>query len=423
MLRTYDSNLSIPQSDFFMSTAPSVAAIAGFGSGKTFTLWMKIWRWLCEYPGIMHGYFAPTYGLIRDILYPLVSEWCGDRGIPYTILHSAGIIYIHGLGSVICRSMENPERIVGFEIGNAAVDEADILSTAKAWHAWRKIKARCRIKLFDRDGNAVRNQMALASTPEGYKMAYEAFYKSPLPDSQLIRMSTYSNAHNLPDNYIDDLKGNYPEKMFEAYILGKFTNLTSGTVYSSFSREFNLCHNVRLGNKEVLYVGMDFNVRKMAAIVHVKRPPFVVAYKELLDVADTPSMARLLIESFPGHPIVVYPDASGKHNDSRGASSSDLKILGEWGLRIRAKKRNPYVKNRINSMNAAFEGRRGFKYVVHEEGCPLYIETLEQQAFDKHGQPEKNKDQDHPNDAGGYFIDHDYGITKPSTKQVEMTGI
>jgi len=167
---------------------------------------------------------------------------------------------------------------------------------------------------------------------------------------------------------------------------------------------------------------MDFNVRNMAAIVHVKRPPFVAARKELLQIDDTPSMIKVLKETFPNHPLTIFPDASGGRNDSRSASNSDLKMLSQAGFRIKVNKKNPFVRDRVNSMNMAFEGSRGYKYVVDLDGCPTYVETLEQQAYDKNGQPEKDKDQDHPNDAGGYFINMDYGITKPSTKVKRTTG-
>lgn len=422
MISSYSTELSAPQSAFFFSRAPYVAAIAGFGSGKTYTLWMKLWHWLCEHPGTQHGYFAPTQSLIRDILFPMASEWCEAAGVGCTITYKPQTIHIHGMGKIVCFSMSRPEMIVGFEIGNAAVDEIDILPKKKAWSAWRKIKARCRVKLYDSAGVEMQNQMAIASTPEGFKMAYEAFKKDPLPGSQLIQMSTYSNAHNLPKNYIPDLKATYPGPLFDSYALGKFTNLTSGTVYTSFSRSFNGCKNIKLGNREPLYIGMDFNVRKMAAIVHVKRPPFVVAANELLGLRDTPTMIDTIKRLYTDHPITIYPDASGAHPDSRSASRSDISMLRAAGFGIKTRKKNPFVKDRIISMNTAFAGTNGYKYVVDIDGCKSYIDTLEQQAYDEQGEPDKDNDLDHPPDAAGYFINMDYGIIKPKAGTVRTTG-
>ena len=52
-------------------------------------------------------------------------------------------------GTTICRSMEKPQTIVGFKIGNALVDELDILPKEKARTAWRKIIARMRYQKWN----------------------------------------------------------------------------------------------------------------------------------------------------------------------------------------------------------------------------------------------------------------------------------
>jgi hypothetical protein len=44
--------------------------------------------------------------------------------------------------------MEKPGSIVGFKIGNAMVDELDVMAAAKAQQAWRKIIARMRYKVM-----------------------------------------------------------------------------------------------------------------------------------------------------------------------------------------------------------------------------------------------------------------------------------
>lgn len=80
---------------------------------------------------------------------------------------------------------------------------------------------------------------------------------------------------------------------------------------------------------EPLHVGMDFNVLKMAAVVYVIRDGNPIAVDELVDVRDTPEMARMIVERWKSknHAITVYPDASGQNTSSKSASESDLSIL------------------------------------------------------------------------------------------------
>jgi len=61
---------------------------------------------------------------------------------------------------------------------------------------------------------------------------------------------------------------------------------------------------------------------------------------------------------------------------------------------------NPFVKDRIASVNNAFE--KGNIYV--SDGCSQTIESLEQQVYDKDGMPDKDNDLDHCADAFGYFV-------------------
>ncbi|MNG30566.1 hypothetical protein D3C84_1162050 [compost metagenome] len=51
---------------------------------------------------------------------------------------------------------------------------------------------------------------------------------------------------------------------------------------------------------------------------------------------------------------------------------------------------------------------------MNPDRCPTYAESLEQQVWADNGEPDKKQGNDHPNDAGGYFIHKEYPITKYS---------
>ncbi len=193
-------------------------------------------------------------------------------------------------------------------------------------------------------------------------------------------------------------------------------------MYRQFDRALNACTDtIRQG--ETLYIGMDFNVGKMAAVAHVKRDGEPRAVDEIMGGLDTPDMIRRIRERywrFEGGDyrktceIRVYPDASGDSRKTINASRTDISQLRDAGFRVVVNAANPPVKDRVNSMNAAFCNAKGERrYKVNPYGCPTYVDSLEQQAYDKFGEPDKERDTDHPNDAAGYFIAHDYPIIKP----------
>ena len=270
------------------------------------------------------------------------------------------------------------------------------------------------------------SQMFVSTTPEGFNATYHLFKNKPkkgqnntrfLNNSALFQLSTYYNLHNLPDDYIDDLRATYPSQLIDAYILGKFTNLLSGTIYSSFDRDLNNAPGVKPLMREVLHLGMDFNIMKMSSIVHVERKGKPIACDEFAGILDTPAMIKSIQGRYPTSPIIVYPDASGDSRNTNNASTSDIKLLKNAGFRVLAKASNPRVKNRINSMNGMFCNDLGERrYLVNVDECPVYTETLEQQVYNDKGEPDKTTGLDHPNDAGGYFINYRYGITKPISR-------
>src|SRR6185437_5109556 len=140
-------------------------------------------------------------------------------------------------GTVICRSMEKPETIVGFKIGHALVDELDVMPLIKAQTAWRKIIARMRYNV-----PGLKNGIDVTTTPEGFKFVYQQFVKAlrerPVLQNLygLVQASTYDNELNLPDDYISSLMASYPPQLIQAYLRGQFVNLASGSVYPEFDR-------------------------------------------------------------------------------------------------------------------------------------------------------------------------------------------
>jgi len=420
--------LNVPQAQFLAMPHKFKAYVAGFGSGKTWVGCGGICKGMWEHPKINQGYFAPTYPQIRDIFYPTVEEVAFDWGLKVQINESNKEVHFYAgrqyRGTTICRSMEKPATIVGFKIGNALVDELDVMPALKAQQAWRKIIARMRYKVA-----GLRNGIDVTTTPEGYKFVYQQFVKAVRDKPELatlyglVQASTFDNEANLPDDYIPSLLASYPPELIKAYLRGHFTNLTSGTIYHQFDRKLNNCTDEELPG-EPLFIGMDFNVGKMAAIVHVKREGLPRAVRELVKVYDTPAMIKRIQEEFwryedgryvASRQIYIYPDASGDSRKSNCASLTDIAQLKEAGFNVMVNASNPPVKDRINSMNAMFCNALGERrYLVNVQRCPVYTESLEQQVWDKNGEPDKKADNDHPNDGGGYFIVKDYPIVKPA---------
>lgn len=405
---------SQPQHDFLTATEKYVALVAGFGSGKTHAGLSRIYKNMAEAAAITGGdeslyahqaYLAPTYPLIRDIFYPAVEKMMDRMGVGYDINQSKHIVELEGLGKIFCRTMDNPKNIIGWEVADAVLDEFDVLPIDKAMVVFRKTSAR--LRLNNPTGRI--NQLFITTTPEGFKATYNLFKKNPLKNSKLIQLSTYSNAKNLPSDYIDELMEQYPEALIQAYLMGMFVNLTSGAVYKSYDRV--TCRSTEsIQPNEPLFIGQDFNVGKMASTIYVKRGEVWHAVGQLKDGFDTPELIETLNEKYSGHHITMYPDASGKNRKSSNASESDLSLLKDEKFSVKAQKKNPFVKDRVNAVNRALA--KGF-LKVNDALAPDVASNLEQQAYNSNGEPDKTSGNDHHNDATGYPIALEMPIKKP----------
>jgi hypothetical protein len=423
---SHDIRLSAPQGVYLNELDTKFRAyVGGFGAGKTFVGGLDLGLFAAKHPKVVQGYFAPTYRDIRDTYWPTMDEVGFELGFRVKIKTGDKEVELYRgrscYGTIICRSMEDPGGIIGFKIARAHIDEIDILATDKARNAWNKIKARMRLVV-----PGVVNCIGVTTTPEGFKFVYDAFARPPanerekdrLKDYSMVQASTYENAAMvkadgspaLPPDYIQSLIDGYPDELISAYLMGDFTNLTSGTVYSSFDRHTNRsCETLKPG--EPIKLGMDFNVGNMAACAFVLRENDWHCVDEIKGGVDTPSMINTLAERYAGHSITIYPDATGANTSSKGASLSDIGLLRGAGYAIRAKPSNPRVKDRVLAVNMGFQRGRVF---VNPDTCPETARCLEQQPYNKQGEPEKTTGLDHQNDAFGYPLAYEMPVVKPT---------
>lgn len=398
-------SLTGPQFDFVTAPDQFPAFVAGFGSGKTHAAIARALAMKLSYPRQDVAYYLPTYDLVRRIGFPRFCEQLEQMRLRFKTNKADNVIEVQDAGTIIFRTLDTPERIIGYEVADSIADELDTLKEDDARDAWNKIISRNRQKKPDGSLNTV----AVATTPEGFRFVYDRWQRNPADGYRIIRASTMSNAANLPDGYIESLRSSYPSNLLAAYLDGEFVNLVAGSVYPEFDRKANAtAETIHPG--EALHIGMDFNVGKMSAVIHVLRGDMPHAVAERTRVLDTPAMVALIKRDYPGHPIMVYPDASGASRKSNNASESDLAILRAAGFSVRVNAANPRVKDRVLAVNAMIHKDGSRRYRVNPDTCPELVESLEKQAYDKNGEPDKAGGLDHVIDAAGYFIAYRYPI-------------
>jgi phage terminase large subunit-like protein len=366
-----------------------VGFVAGYGAGKTRTLCAWATLMSLDNPGCIGVLFAPTGPLVRDVLIRSLEDYWTELGVLFEYraspLPEFKLLLPMGPATVLCRSMENWQRIIGTNAAWIGADEIDTSKTEIARRAVEKFLGRLRA------GN--RRQLGMFSTPEGFGILYSLFVEEGhKTDRALYRAKSTDNPH-LPADFIDSMKENYPEALLRSYINGEFTNLTQASVYPEFSRDLNRSDINRPSESDTCWLGVDFNVDRCWVAVCIQRADGIHVIAEHI-ARDTPAVIERIREHYQpwiDHgQLIVCPDASSQSRSTKNAGISDFGLMKQAGLRLQTQSANPFIRDRVLSLNTLILNAKGERQLFVHPDCKGMIKGLEQQAYDKATQqPEK----------------------------------
>ena len=337
------------QRDFIDDTSHRIVGyIGGFGSGKSFALAAKAITLGLENPGTTAMVAEPSFPMIRTVFIPAMDAALEQWGIDYDFRVSPQPEYTLKLPTgnvrILCQSAENWQRVRGQNISFVLWDEADTSPVETAQKAGEMFLARMRVGKV--------NQLALASTPEGFRYCYRTFVEQNGPDKRLIRVKTRDNPH-LPEGFIESLQRNYPAQLINAYLEGHFVNMASCSCYPEFDRSLNYT-DAGATELDTIYVGIDINVGNCVTQHLIRRKDEFHFFAEKV-YRDTQQIAAGLKELYPHHfqtgQLVLIPDAASKQRSTAAAQESDLGILKKAGHTVSPQQSNPLIQDRINAVN------------------------------------------------------------------------
>jgi PBSX family phage terminase large subunit len=375
------------QHDFVTSDKMITCFLGGVGSGKSYGLAWWVILTAQQYPNTIGMLVANTYKQLKDATLATIFALCDEYNIPYTYKVTGELRIFKSL--ILCRSVDNYNNLRGPNIGWLACDEAAFYDK----QAWDVLIGRLR----DKKGPL---QIKIATTPAGYNWLYDLMVTNNKGNRALINSSSNNNIH-LPQSYLDSLKEQYDDKVYQQEVEGKFINLKSGQIYYGFNRDV---HVVPVPEKVSgnYYVGADFNVDPITAVK-------VVCYGNVIHVVDelfinnsnTFELSQAIKQQWGVS--TIKPDASSNARKT-SATKTDAQILRDDGHVVLPTTSNPAVKDRYNTVNGALYHKR----LLVSPNCKKLIADLEKFTYD-------NKDPmlSHISDALGYIIWHLMPLKKP----------
>ena len=373
--------------------------ISGRRFGKTYLAISELARF-ARFPNKKVWYVAPTYRQAKSICWSELKQRLDKVNWISKINNSDLSIELVNGSTIALRGADNEQSLRGIGLDFLCMDEfADIHPSA-----WFEV---LRPTLSDKLGSAL-----FCGTPRGFgNWAYDLYSKG-LTDKEWksFQFSTL-DGEQVSEKEIDQAKDDLDERTFQQEYLASFVNY-SGMIYYNFDRNKNIINEFNK-NFNTLWIGLDFNVDPMAAVVCVVDNFNLYVVDEIqIWSSNTFEMVQEIKDRY-NYNIKIFPDPAARQRKTSAGGLTDLAILKNAGFNVFAKSKAPLVRDRINSLNTKLQNANGIPSLFILNSCKNVIKSLERQIY-KEGTniPDKDSGYDHFNDALGYLVDYMFPLRR-----------
>lgn len=363
--------------------------MAGRRFGKTYLALTELLHASISKPNSINWYVAPTYRQAKQIAWKSLKQMMPPSQIAATNETDLSVELNNGTIAAL-RGADNYDALRGVGLDLVVMDEfADMHADA-----WFEV---LRPMLADKQGRAL-----WIGTPKGYNHFHDLYRYAQDTDEWGAWQFTTADGSRVAREEIAAARRDMGEREFRQEFMATFEAL-AGRVYSNFDRD----DNVRdlQDNGGTLYVGMDFNVDPMTAVIAVKAADQLHILDEIeMGDSNTELMAGEIKRRFKQRDIVVYPDPSGRaRKTSAPVGRTDFAILSNSGFDVRAPRHAAPVVDRINTVQAALKSAEGTQRLFVDRRCKNVIRALDGLTY-INNQPDKSGGLDHITDALGYLV-------------------
>jgi len=378
--------------------------VAGRRGGKTFLAMRELARFASQ-PNSVVWYLTGSRQQAKSLVWSKLKKklkklnWIADTNESELKLELVN-------GSQIClKSAEQGDNLRGESLNFICLDEFCDLDLDEIWSQI------IRPSLADKKGDAL-----FIGTPKAGNQAARDLFDNYLTKKNWASF-TYTTAEGgfVDEEEIAQAREDLSPKVFRQEYEASWENF-AGVIFGDFG-----AHNIRevrkpLTDHEPIYIGMDFNVTPMSAVIGRQiKNGFEVFDEIYLDNSNTTEMIAEIRNRYPKNTIICYPDPAGVARKSSAGGNTDIKLLEIAGFQTRYHRQHPLVRDRINAGNSLFYLRPdGTTRFFIDASCKKTIACLKNWAYKEDTMvPSKDSGWDHGCDALTYCLQYLFPITKP----------
>ena len=382
-------NLTQAQTKVFLNQERFRVLVAGRRFGKTYLALTELLHASISKPQSINWYVAPTYRQAKQIAWKNLKQMMPPSQIAATNETDLSVELNNGTVAAL-RGADNYDALRGVGLDFVVMDEfADMHADA-----WFEV---LRPMLADKQGRAL-----WIGTPKGYNHFHDLYRYAQDTDEWGAWQFTTADGTRVAEEEIAAARRDMGEREFRQEFMATFEAL-AGRVYSNFDRDENV--QDLQDNGGTLYIGMDFNVDPMTAVIAVKAADQLHIIDEIeMGDSNTELMAGEIKRRFKQRNVVVYPDPSGRaRKTSAPVGRTDFAILSNAGFDVRAPRHAAPVVDRINTVQAAMKSAESTRRLFVDRKCKHLIRALDGLTY-INNQPDKSGGLDHITDALGYLV-------------------
>lgn len=245
-------------------TSSVLAAIAGTGGGKTFSIYWWLHSRMEAYPGNTWGLAEPTYGMLSKIILessdpdrPSLEQYFKMVG-HHPDYHAVDKILFTDKGKIYLGSADNPDSMQGAAVRGYALDEAGQMSLLAFETAFQR-------------RSMLSGQVFLATTP--YNLGWLLTNIVQRNGTDGIHVETWRSIDRpgFPRDEYERAKRTLPSWRFRMLYDAQFER-PAGVIYSAFNERACVIDRFPIPASWLIYVGHDFGPDNPAAIFVAQDP-------------------------------------------------------------------------------------------------------------------------------------------------------
>jgi hypothetical protein len=378
---------------------------------------------------------APTYDQVTDIYYPLLMYELNVGAYALKTSREMGRFHFPNNVELRLLSFEAVERMRGkgyYFVGWDEISSCTKGIGAKA--AWEGVIQPTIITRWSPEraakfGAKSPGRAQIITTPKGYNYFYDMFNFEEMDPLWRSYHFDYTQSPFIDAAEIERIKHNIDPIEFATEYLASFEE-SSARVFYCFDRKVHVRNDLPYfeppqGDEpgETVHCAIDFNVGIQATSCMAIRGQEVHVLDELKGHPDTESLAIALREIFAGHPIIAYPDPSGKaRKTSAPVGVTDFSILESYGIKVMARPKAPPISSSVNAVNGLLMSAAGDVRMYVSVDCQGVIRSFERTVWtDKNPDSatiDKDDGEEHFTDGIRYFSEYKFPIVQVRKRAV-----